>query len=237
MADKDNEMPKGGNNSTPAAVTRTAESSVRAATAGDTETTSKTPGTGPISDEPKDAVDAGRAVLGTSSATGQERLRRAGEEEERISNLEDRGAEVRGAEQDSMVADYNGQNVQEPVGAMAEDARFLGNGTVPVGVLPSNSGFVPASAVVAGQEDAERLLESHQKSVENQQRTLYADRKELTDDEIGRMGGAELRAVAHDRGYQISDALGTRGVRTAFRNAQSKDDHISRQSKDSSDKR
>ena len=166
-----------------------------------------------------DAVDTGKAVTGINSATGQEAARRAGKEE--IPEGEDRGSvvEIDG----EPVADYAGNDVQKPEGNQAEPALFVANGTIPPNMVPSNSGLVPVSASAASPEDAEKRLEEHQATVDAEREAAFGIRKEISEDQIAKMSAPELRAVASDRGYDISNAAGTRGTRAAFRTAQSED--------------
>lgn len=174
----------------------------------------------------KDEIDAGRAAPGSNTATGQEAARRSGEEDESLPEGEERGSTV--AIEGEFKGDYLGKP-NKAQGAQKEEAEFVSNGTIPLNHVPSNSGLVPVSALANSPEDAERRLEEQRKSLDGSRKALFSQRAELTEEQISRMGGAELRAVATDRGYDIPDNIGARGTRAAFARAQADDDSIQRE--------
>jgi hypothetical protein len=95
-------------------------------------------------------------------------------------------------------------------------ATFLNSGQLEHGTVPSNTGPIPAAAT--GSDDA-TLHNAHAESVKAQQKQLYTP---LTREQVTRMGNAEVRAHAGDRGYNIGEA-GTRVLRERFLDAQEKD--------------
>lgn len=115
-------------------------------------------------------------------------------------------------------ADYIG-DPGKPRGLQAEEAMFTSNGQIPSGTVPTNSGPVPVSAVASSPEDAKRRLEeleeAHAADLERR------ERGELSEDEVRRMGRAELRAIGERFGYELPEA-GTRATREAFLQAQAK---------------
>lgn len=173
-------------------------------------------------DGPKDAVDAGRAAVGDNTATGQAKKQRSGEQEEA---KEEDTREI--PESVSAIKpDYLASEANEPVGLQAEEASFLPNGSVEHGMVASNSGFVPAASIAKDAEHFDKLVEKQKADLKEGLRSVRSGRTALTDEQIDKMSGAELRAVAHDRGYDISDTMGTRGSRAAFSKAQGDDDSL-----------
>jgi len=101
-------------------------------------------------------------------------------------------------------------------------ATFLQSGQLEHGSLPSNQGPVPAS--VAGVDNAADLGKAHAESVKKQQKSLY---EAFTEEQVNRMGRAEVLAHAQQRGYNLGEA-GTRVLRARLLEAQDKDDKASK---------
>lgn len=182
------------------------------------------------SDEAREATLAGVSTGGlTASGHAAAQLDEENSDEKRISELESRGSTTPIAEGDSLVADYAGNDSQKPVGLMAEKASFVKNGSLPAGQLPTPTGLMPASALATSPEDANKRLEEHVKTLNGRSRTL--EYQKLSRAQIDAMSGAELRAVAHDRGYDLGDQAGNRATRKRFIEAQNRDESL----KDTSD--
>lgn len=167
--------------------------------------------------EVQDAVSAGRAATGENTATGQAALTRSGAKE--IPQGEDRGSKLDTGP--IPAADYVGEG-QAPVGEQAEPAVFAPNGALDSRMVPSNSGLVPLASVATSPEHANQLREEQKQRVAEQYASTHS-RQRLTNEKINSMSAQELRAVAHDRGYDISGAAGKRGTRQMFMQAQNDD--------------
>lgn len=176
----------------------------------------------PKEEELEDVIDAGKAQGGTT-ATGQEAARRAGTEDERIDALESRG----GPEpEDKILPDAIAKTGPKPVGMQAEPAEFVSNGSIPPNHVASNSGLVPVSAIAATADEADALIETRNADRKAEHKARKSSRSKLDDSLIDKMSGAELRAVGHDRGYELSDTAGSRGTRAAFRRLQGEDKYL-----------
>ncbi len=177
-----------------------------------------------------DAITAGKAQKGTGTATGQEAARRAGNEN--LPKGKDRGSTLKSKEP-VPAADYMGKGAKN-VGKQKTKAVFVGNGQVDTSKVGSPSGPVPISSVVSTPEEAAKLEAKNRKAiVEDHGRGIGRGR--LTDEQIDSMNGAELRAVATDRGYGaspghpgfgITSMSGTRGTRAAFKELQKADKNL-----------
>jgi len=171
------------------------------------------------------APTGAQANLGTTaadvrpSATAQREA-----EESAIPRGKERGSqlEIAGGEPQP---DFAGPTPRKPTGLQAEEALFTTNGTVPGGMVGSPTGPVPVAAVAASPEQAEELLEQREKALKREGRRSALE-VELTDEEIDRMSGAELRSVALARGYRDFPEAGTRASREAFRTAQEEDERL-----------
>lgn len=108
----------------------------------------------------------------------------------------------------------------KPQGLQAEPAQFAVNGSIEAGMLPSNSGPVPAAALHNTAEAAEKALADHKDTVEKQIKHSY---EKLSHAKISRMSRAELQSVGHDRGYDIPQN-GARVTRAAFVRMQDEDE-------------
>lgn len=168
--------------------------------------------------ELKDAVDAGRTSPSTATATGLATHDRQGtdpREEEENENLSPDAEKIK---PDAIATKGN-----KPIGAQKEPAKFTVNGSVPEGMVASTSGYVPVSAVARTQDEADTKLEEQAQNLSDSFRSTTSSRQRISDEQIQKMSGAELRAVASDRGYDFSDAMGSRGTRAAFARAQEED--------------
>lgn len=167
-----------------------------------------------------DAITAGRAAGGSGTASGQEAARRLGNEN--VPKGEDRGSKLdHGEVPDPDYVTDPGKNV----GGQNDAAVFLPNGVMPSGMVGSPSGPVPVASVASTPEEATKLLDTHKETISTQFKGLQKN-KRLTDEQITGMNGSMLRAVAHDRGYTLSPAAGTRGTRAGFIEAQRNDKNL-----------
>lgn len=177
------------------------------------------------SDEAREA--ALRRAPGGTTATGLAAARlRAEENGEEEESSEDQVPEIAGG--DSIKGDYAPHTASKPTGAQAAKAAYTTTGTIPSGFGPSPSGPQPLAALAATPEEARKIAEDSYEAYEKQ--VVRADKpKEIDDLTLERMSGAELRAVAHDRGYDLGDVSGARSTRTRFRAAQEEDENLEKQ--------
>jgi hypothetical protein len=105
------------------------------------------------------------------------------------------------------------------VGAQKEPAKWATNGSVPVNSIPSPSGPVPVGAVAMTAEEGEKVVEAYEEGARGAFASAATTR--LSEEQVARMSGAELRAVAHQRGYDL-ELAGTRVTRTRFLKLQEK---------------
>ena len=159
----------------------------------------------------EDAIETGRAAEGTGTATGQEAARRDGKE--KVPKGKARGSTVKSVAPVQKAGDYVGKP-HKPIGAQKEPAVFVGNGAVDPNMVASPSGPVPISAVVTTPEEGEKRRKAQLETIETGLARSRA--KRLDEKLINSMSAAELRAVANDRGYEISSTAGRRGTRAAF---------------------
>lgn len=89
----------------------------------------------------------------------------------------------------------------EPKGAQTQPALFTPSGSIPHASVPSPTGLVPAT--VAG-PDAEAALAAQREGLIDSSRGKTG-RYRISDEYAANMTPAELRAVAHDRGYEIRE--------------------------------
>lgn len=182
------------------------------------------------SDEAREKV-LGQVGTGGGTATGQARSHFLGDEKERIEGLESRGStqEIAGGEP---VADASGNDTQKPRGAQAQPSAFVSNGSLPVNMVASGSGPVPVSSVTSNPEDAARMAAESIKAHDDH--VLRSGATKLSRAQIESMSGAELRAVASDRGYDLGEQGGNRTTRRRFIEAQNKDE-VTPESEDAGD--
>lgn len=169
-----------------------------------------------------DAISVGIAAGGSGTASGQEAARRAEGTDDNIPQGKDRGSTNDPGEVPGKTGDLVG-DPHPPVGPQTEAAIFVPNGAIERNMVASPSGPVPVAAVTSSAEEAEKLIEKRNEDLSKQFKGFKRG-KRLSDVQINQMNGAELRAVATDRGYDISHSAGTRGTRAAFAQLQSEDD-------------
>lgn len=173
------------------------------------------------SDESDSAQVPPTRATGLESATGT-----AIRENERddIPQGEDRGSkiEIEGGEPEADALEG-----AEPRGAQAEPARFTSNGQIPHNTVPSPSGAVPVGAVATSVEDARARVEEAQRSHDEAYANRGGANQRISEATVGRLGRAELLAIAQTRGYEgMNDLAGTRRTRTDFLKAQDEDESI-----------
>lgn len=171
-------------------------------------------------DVPTQSKEVREAILNKSSAglgTAIGVIRAHELDGKEIPEGEDRGSTVPVAGTFDAGDAWEGAKAQ---GAQTQPAILATNGTVPVNHIGSPSGPVPVSTVSGDPaQGAKMIQENFDKDEKELLRTGYA---KLSRAKIESMTGAELRAVASDRGYDLGQA-GNRQSRTRFRNAQDKD--------------
>lgn len=177
--------------------------------------------TAPLQSEEAREKVIGSSTAGKGTAVGQAREHFLGNETERIENLESRGSTVEIAGGDPEPDAVNPG--QPPKGAQAQPSAFVSNGSIPVNMVPSGSGLVPVSSVTSDPEHATELVQRHQE--EEDQFVLRTGAKKLSRNQIEGMTGADLRAVAQDRGYDLPEG-GTRTTRRNFIKAQNADEGL-----------
>lgn len=111
----------------------------------------------------------------------------------------------------------------KPSGAQLEPAKFVSNGEIPLGIVPTPTGPVPAVTQEAADAHRERIDKELQARAENK-----ITHKRLSAETIARLPRPELRAIAVQRGYDVPEA-GTRATRAAFMAAQDADKRISKE--------
>lgn len=166
-----------------------------------------------------------RSSAGALTAVGVEREHRLGDADERVPKGEDRGSkqEIEGGEPEPDFPQHPGPKAR---GLGLEAANFTTNGTVPGTFVGSPSGPIPVSAVATSVEDAQKRLQQVRK--EEQDALLNSNsRQKLSRAKVESMSAADLRAVAHDRGYDIGEHAGSRATRRRFLAAQDQDDSLS----------
>lgn len=173
------------------------------------------------------AAGAGRAstgaMAGVQSATEQAKQVETGEEDKRVAETSGGSdVEIAGGEPK---ADFAAADAREPVGEQAESAVFGPQGALDTNLVATPTGLMPVSALVNDSKKAEKLLEERKEAVKNEGRRSALDTP-LSDDEIERMTGPELRAVAQTRGYKDFPQNGSNAARQAFKAAQKKDDRF-----------
>jgi hypothetical protein len=156
-----------------------------------------------------------RSTAGSNSAAGQERDRLTFGED--IPEGADRGSKVAivgGAPK----ADFPAHTSPKPTGNQAKPALMSLNGTVAVGLSPSPTGPFPA-------ERARALgIEPHvlRDAPKGQFGISLDTNTALTEEQIRALDRNTLRAVAHDRGYDIP-LRGVSAVRSLFLQKQKAD--------------
>lgn len=169
-------------------------------------------------------------ILQNSTAGGQTAVGRAREahlsddQANKIADLPG-GSELPIAGGDSLPKDFPDHKPGAPVGAQAQPANYTTNGSLPLNMVASPSGLVPASAVSADPAiAAQRVQESMDSLKAHTHRTGGYDR--LSRAQIETMSAGDLRAVASQRGYDIGEYAGSRATRKRFIVEQNKDDDL-----------
>lgn len=153
----------------------------------------------PQEDEAREA-NLARSPSGENVATGVEKIELSEEREE----SEDRGSTVPIAGGEP-VADFAEVEYDKPKGLQAEPAAFATNGSTDLTRVATPSGPQPVSAFAATPEEAQKLLERHRQNELESVQSRARGRTELSEAKLQSMSAAEIRAVAHDRGYELPD--------------------------------
>jgi hypothetical protein len=111
-----------------------------------------------------------------------------------------------------------------PIGDQKKAAFFTPNGSIPGNSIPSPSGPVPAS-VIHDEATRNAALETARAGATSARLSGRNGRFRISDEAARRMSPAELRAVAHDRGYGGVEG-GRAGVLRKFLDEQGKDDTL-----------
>ncbi len=164
------------------------------------------------SEEVRDAI-LQKSSAGIGTAIGQLKIEKTREPIEG----DDRGSKV------PIVGTFDkGDAIEgaEPQGAQTLPSIITVNGTVPVNMIGTPSGPVPVSAVESDPAKGAQLIQERLDADEKEiLRTGYA---KLSRSKVESMGGADLRAVASDRGYDVGQA-GNRQTRARFLRLQAED--------------
>lgn len=157
-------------------------------------------------------------AMGRGTATGEALVEAEGRE---LPTGKDRGSTAPGAGEATAPGDA-------PKGSQAKPAKFTSNGSLPNRQLPTPSGPVPASAIHKTKDAADQAVDQNSEAIDAAQEGSYGiGGQRLSEATVGRLGRAELQAIAHTRGYGIDPMLGTRGTRNAFLRAQDGDKTLS----------
>lgn len=165
-----------------------------------------------------------RSPGGTGTATGVAQQHFSGEEDARIENLEDRGSTVPIAG-GSPSADFAAGEPSQPVGAQAQPAHYTVNGTIDPMMVATPGGPQPVGALAGTVSAAQGRVDETAEAFKMQNRG-FRGYEALDDAQIERLNGAELRAIAYDRGYDVPEG-GNRTVRMRFRAEQADDSRLS----------
>ncbi len=152
-----------------------------------------------------------RAPSGDSTATGREKAFLSGAQDEARGEEEGSILEVIGGPE---FGDFAPVDSMEPFGAQAAPANWATNGSLPVNQVASPSGPVPVSSLGLSPEDSLKKL-TEQRDAQRPGGRITSKYQPLSRNQVERMSGSELRAVAHDRGYEMS-ATGNRSTRRSF---------------------
>lgn len=178
----------------------------------------------PIQDEETRKKILQNSTAGGQTAVGRARDAHLGDQAERIADLPG-GSEIAFAGGDSLPKDFPDHKPGAPVGAQAQPANYTTNGSLPLNMVASPSGLVPASAVsVDPAIAAQRVQEGMDSLKAFTHRTGGYDR--LSRAQIEGMSAGDLRAVASQRGYDIGEYAGSRATRKRFIAAQHADDDL-----------
>lgn len=103
----------------------------------------------------------------------------------------------------------------ENVGMQTQPAAFTVNGSLPVAHVASPAGLVPVSTVAATPEEANKKLQEHYDSIQAKPR-VHEGFKRVSRSQVANASAAELRAAAHDRGWDLGEEAGARVTRARF---------------------
>jgi hypothetical protein len=187
------------------------------------EMTAKKAETADPTEIPTQSEEARRRALeganpAARTATGQALENLSGAEDERIENLDNHGSDRPIAGGDALSPDYSPFTAAEPVGLQAQPAAFAGNGSLDPAMVASPTGLIPVSAVASDHKEAANRIQGHFDAVEAQLTGGALKVDDLTDEQIDRLDGATLRAVAAQEGLDIGEN-GTRTARKRFKAA------------------
>lgn len=161
------------------------------------------------------------SAAGGDTAVGNERRRKLSEADgDEFDGPGGSELEIAGGEPQSDHAPFE---APAPVGAQAQPSNFTTNGSLPVNMVASPSGLVPVSAVTSDPAQGAQLVQDNLDITSRA--VLKSGAQKLSRAKIESMTAGDLRAVAHDRGYDLgSDNAGSRTTRRAFIAAQQADD-------------
>lgn len=164
------------------------------------------------------AKDLTRQGVAPSSATAAGHAAAGSPESQADKSQQKGGAGAEDAQPDAT------QPGQGPVGMQQEAAFFTRNGSIEGNSIPSPTGPVPAG-LIADDKLREQAIQAARQGAVDSHAGQSTGRFRLSEEAIVGMSPAELRAVAHDRGYRDIDG-GRNAVRTRFIEAQKKDESL-----------
>lgn len=174
----------------------------------------------PLQSEELRAKIVANSAAGGESAIGNERKRLQQEEDdEKFDGPGGSELPIAGGDPEPESPQHE---APAPRGAQAQPSNLTTNGSLPVNMVASPSGLVPVSAVTSDPHEAARLVKANLDMTEKAVLKSGADK--LSRSKIESMTAGDLRAVAHDRGYDIGEGGGTRTVRRKFIALQQADD-------------
>lgn len=111
-----------------------------------------------------------------------------------------------------------------PVGKQQEAAFFTANGSIDGNTIPSPTGPVPAG-LIPDEKLREQAIKQAREGAVDPHAGHSTGRYRLSEEAVHGMSPAQLRAVAHDRGYTDVEG-GRRAVQAKFLAAQAEDDSL-----------
>lgn len=162
-------------------------------------------------DTPTSPVPGSPAATGTGTATGQA-LRDASNAPE-IPEGDDRGSKVP-IEGGAHIKPDAVKPGQKPHSLQAEPAIFVSNGSIDPDTVATPGGPVPAGATGQTQEQVEQHREDVREMLSKS--ATHEGFKRIPRATIDKATGAELRAAAADRGWDLGDEAGNRVTRARF---------------------
>ena len=174
----------------------------------------------PIQDDETRTRILQNSAAGGDTAVGNERKRQIAEAEgEEFDGPGGSELEIAGGDPQP---DHPPHEAPSPVGAQAQPSNFTTNGSLPVNMVASPSGLVPVSAVTADPAQGATLIQENLDITSKA--VLKSGSEKLSRAKIESMSAGDLRAVAHDRGYDVGEQSGSRTTRKKFIQAQQDDD-------------